>query len=239
VVEPPGDALILAHVPSPRQYVEALADVPLFKLVTGKFPVTPVVNGKPVAFVNVALAGVPSTAPVPKVATPTTFNFFAMYTPPATVNAPVVLDCSKVPGIAKTLVAPVPPIVRLVVAPANAVNVAPELIDVANVGDVESTTLVVPVLVVTPVPPFKTFKVPAKVTAPVVAVEGVKPVVPALNEVTPPVDADHTAVPPLTVNTYPFVPIANLVALLVPLPRIKSPVVVIGDKALNAAVAVV
>ena len=32
---------------------------------------------------------------------------------------------------------------------------------------------------------------------------------------------------------------ANLVALLVPFPRIKSPAVVIGDKALNAAAAVV
>ena len=34
-------------------------------------------------------------------------------------------------------------------------------------------------------------------------------------------------------------PIGNLVALLVPLPIIKSPVVVIGDRALNAADAVV
>lgn len=32
---------------------------------------------------------------------------------------------------------------------------------------------------------------------------------------------------------------ANLVALLVPFPMIKSPVVVMGDKALNAALAVV
>ena len=29
-----------AHVPSPRQNVDALADVPLFRFVTGKFPVT-------------------------------------------------------------------------------------------------------------------------------------------------------------------------------------------------------
>ena len=42
-----------------------------------------------------------------------------------------------------------------------------------------------------PVPPLATAKVPANVTAPVVAVAGVKPVEPALNEVTPllPVDA--------------------------------------------------
>jgi hypothetical protein len=51
-----------------------------------------------------------------------------------------------------------------------------------KVGLALSTTLVVPVLVVTPVPPFATARVPAKVTAPVVAVLGVRPVVPALND---------------------------------------------------------
>ena len=40
--------------------------------------------------------------------------------------------------------------------------------------------------VAVPVPPLATAKVPAKVTAPVLAVDGVRPVVPALNEVTPP-----------------------------------------------------
>ena len=40
--------------------------------------------------------------------------------------------------------------------------------------------------VVAPVPPFATIKVPAKVTAPVVAVAGVNPVVPPEIEVTPP-----------------------------------------------------
>jgi len=38
-------------------------------------------------------------------------------------------------------------------------------------------------------------------------------------------------------NTYPDVPIPKRVALLVPLPTIKSPVDVIGDKLLNAALA--
>jgi hypothetical protein len=92
---------------------------------------------------------------------------------------------------------------------------------------------------VNPVPPFAAIKVPAKVIAPVVDVLGVKPVDPALNDVTPPVDAAHDAVVPLDVKTYPFVPIASRVALLVPLPRIRSPVVVIGESALNAAEAVV
>ena len=43
--------------------------------------------------------------------------------------------------------------------------------------------------------------VPAKVTAPVVVVLGVNPVVPAENDVTPPVDAAHVAVVPLDVST--------------------------------------
>lgn len=54
---PDGDA----HVPSPRQYVEDDALVPLFRLVTGRLPVTPVVSGSPVAFVRVPDVGVPST----------------------------------------------------------------------------------------------------------------------------------------------------------------------------------
>jgi hypothetical protein len=37
------------------------ADVPLFKLETGKLPVTPVDSGNPVAFVSVTLVGVPKT----------------------------------------------------------------------------------------------------------------------------------------------------------------------------------
>lgn len=51
--------LAAAQVPSPRQNVELLALVPLFKLVTGKFPVTPVVKGSPVQFANAPDVGVP------------------------------------------------------------------------------------------------------------------------------------------------------------------------------------
>ena len=51
--------------------------------------------------------------------------------------------------------------------------------------------------------------------------------------------AAHEAVVPLDVRTYPLVPIANLVELFDPFPIIKSPVVVIGDKALKAVDAVV
>ena len=48
-----------AQEPSPRQNVDALADVPPFKLVTGRLPVTPVDKGKPVAKVKTAAEGVP------------------------------------------------------------------------------------------------------------------------------------------------------------------------------------
>ena len=95
-------------MPSPRQKVVLDAEVPLLRFVTGRFPVTPVVSGKPVAFVNVTLVGVPKMG-------------------------------------------------------------------VTRVGLVDNTLLPEPVLVVTPVPPLVTPNVPARVTAPVVAVLGVNP----------------------------------------------------------------
>ena len=81
---------------------------------------------------------------------------------------------------------------------------------VTSVGLVESTTEPVPVEVVTPVPPLATFNVPAKVTAPDVAVLGVSPVVPALNEETPNVDklTQVGAAAPLLRKTWPEVPAA-------------------------------
>lgn len=56
----PAVAEGVAQVPSPRQKVVLDADVPLLRFVTGRLPVTPVVRGKPVAFVRVAEDGVPS-----------------------------------------------------------------------------------------------------------------------------------------------------------------------------------
>jgi len=47
------------QAPSPRQNVLADADVPEFKFVTGKLPVTPVVSGNPVADVSTKVVGVP------------------------------------------------------------------------------------------------------------------------------------------------------------------------------------
>jgi hypothetical protein len=55
--------------------------------------------------------------------------------------------------------------------------------------------------VVWPVPPLAILSVPANVTAPVDAVFGVNPVVPAENDVTPPVDAAQVAVVPFDVKT--------------------------------------
>ena len=55
--------------------------------------------------------------------------------------------------------------------------------------------------VVAPVPPLAKANVPASVTAPLLAVFGVNPVVPALKVVTPPEDAAQEAVVPLEVNT--------------------------------------
>jgi len=49
-----------AHVPSPRQKVDAVAEVPELRLVTARLPITPVLKGRPVIFVATPEAGVPS-----------------------------------------------------------------------------------------------------------------------------------------------------------------------------------
>jgi hypothetical protein len=54
----------VAQVPSPRQKVDEDALVPLLRLATGRFPVTPVERGRPVQFVRVPLEGVPNTGVV-------------------------------------------------------------------------------------------------------------------------------------------------------------------------------
>jgi hypothetical protein len=72
-----------------------------------------------------------------------------------------------------------------------------------------------PDCVVEPVPPDARAKVPATVTAPVVDVEGVKPVEP--NEMLETPDAAavaHTGAPPLTVRTWPALPTASLDTVL-------------------------
>ena len=70
---------------------------------------------------------------------------------------------------------------------ANTCSVYPPLIVEPDiVGLVPRTVAPVPVDVVTPVPPLATARVPVSTIAPVVAVEGVNPVTPALKLVTPP-----------------------------------------------------
>ena len=67
-------------------------------------------------------------------------------------------------------------------------------------------------------PPLAIFKVPDRVTAPVVAVEGVNPVVPALNEETIVPKEAHAGTPATTVRICPELPIANLEEVFAPLP---------------------
>ena len=59
VVNPLPPPAGVAQVASPLQKVVLEADVPLFRFVTGRFPVTPVVRGNPVHDDNVPLVGVP------------------------------------------------------------------------------------------------------------------------------------------------------------------------------------
>ena len=85
-----------------------------------------------------------------------------------------------------------------------------------------------PVNVVAPVPPLPTIRVPARLTAPVVALLGVRPVLPPLNEATVlevvanvPLVGNVTDVVPVTVNVVPNDPVivrvlATLLATPVP-----------------------
>ena len=80
--------------PSPRQNVKAEAEVPLFRLVTGRLPVTPVVKGNPVALVRVPLDGVPSAPPLT-----TTAPAEPVFTPRAvTTPVPVVVVAGAAPA---------------------------------------------------------------------------------------------------------------------------------------------
>jgi hypothetical protein len=58
-------------------------------------------------------------------------------------------------------------------------------------------------------PPLATARVPASVTAPVVADDGVKPVVPAEKEDTFDAGAAHEAVVPFEVSTVAFAPMVS------------------------------
>jgi hypothetical protein len=128
--------------------VEEDALVPLFRLVTGKLPVTPVVNGKPVALVNVTDVGVPKTGvtnvgDVDKTLLPDPVDVVTPVPPFATGKVPVTpVDRGKPVAFVKVPEVGVPKM------------------GVTKVGDVDRTLLPEPVEVVTPVPPFATGKVP-------------------------------------------------------------------------------
>jgi hypothetical protein len=120
--------------------------VPPFAI--GRVPVTPVVKGKPVALVNVADVGVPKTGvtsvgEVDNTLLPEPVEVVTPVPPLATGKVPVTPVVNGSP-------------VKLVATPEAGVPSA----GVTSVGDVESTTEPVPVLVVTPVPPFATGRIP-------------------------------------------------------------------------------
>jgi hypothetical protein len=73
---------------------------------------------------------------------------------------------------------------------------------------------------VTPVPPLAVARVPARVTAPVVVVLGVKPVDPAEKELTVVAGAVLSHTVPLDVKRFPDVPGATNVGAEAPLPKI-------------------
>ena len=145
---------------------------PVPPLPMGNVPVTPVVSGSPVTLVITPEVGVPSNG-----VTSVGLVLSTLLPEPVEVVTPV-------PPLATGKV-PVTPVVKgrpvtLVITPEAGVPSA----GVTSVGLVLRTVLPEPVEVVTPVPPFATANVPATVTAPVVAVAGVSPVVPKLMEET-------------------------------------------------------
>ena len=123
--------------------VEVVTPVPPF--VTASVPVTPVVSGRPVAFVNVPDDGVPSAPPdVSKVELAGTFVPLTDVTFGKLVVAEVINVVEVGIGVPLMLVA-----------------VAVPRLGVVRLGEVERTTEPEPVDVVTPVPPAKTGSVPA------------------------------------------------------------------------------
>lgn len=122
----------VAQVPSPLQNVEELALVPLFKFVTGRFPVTPVVRGSPLALVRVNEVGVPMAKPLGNVV-------LMLGTPPADVTRTPLFAVASPDRV-------VPPAAyhaNWLISPAL---ITPDaLAVVASVPDVGNVTFVVPV----------------------------------------------------------------------------------------------
>jgi hypothetical protein len=173
--------------------VEVVCPVPPFTI--ARVPVAEP-TGMFVQFERLPEAGVPSTGVVKVGLVDSTFepvpvDVVTPVPPFATANVPVAADIGMLVQLVNTPDAGVP----------NA--------GVTNVGLVDNTFEPEPVDVVTPVPPFATARVPANVIAPAVAVDGVSPVVPPLNVVTPPPPPEYCgmlSVVPLKVAA-PLVPV--------------------------------
>lgn len=125
--------------------------MPVPPLATGNVPVTPVLNGKPVALVKVALEGVPS-AGVTKV------GLVANTREPEPVSFVTAAAKFAEDGVAKKVATPVPrPLTPVEIGkPVALVNVALEGVPkagVTKVGDVAKTTAPVPVAVLKSVRP--------------------------------------------------------------------------------------
>lgn len=163
------DPVGVTHVPSPRQKVVAPALVPLPRFVTGRFPVTPVERGSPVAFVSTPDAGVPNagvmsvglllstTNPVPVSSEITPANctdvveancergLVVRASPPPPPPLPHAADATaKAPELSVwTQRVPLPPSPERV----RLVPVAAPILGVVNVGLVPKTKAPVPVFV--------------------------------------------------------------------------------------------
>lgn len=149
-------------MPSPRQNVEDEAEVPLFRLPTGRLPVTPDESGKPVQLVRVPDAGVPSTGAI-NVLLLRVAAFVAKTNVSATlaksgnvsVVAPTVWAVTAMLTFwALFSTSGVGAVVLRLVADA-----APST-GVTSVGLVDSTLFPLPVTAVAPVPPFRTGRLP-------------------------------------------------------------------------------
>ena len=166
----------VAQEPSPRQNVDALADVPEFRLVTGRLPVTPVVRGKPVALVNVALVGVPrmgvtNVGDVAKTANPVPVSSvkapkrFAELNEPREVALPTEVIAPVKLAFVVTLPAVRPEAVPVIFVPTNALGVPKA--GVTKVGEVANTKAPVPVSSVKAAAKFALLGVARKVATPV------------------------------------------------------------------------
>jgi len=155
----------VTQVPSPLQKVVAEAPVPLFKLPTGRFPVTPVVRGKPVQFVRTPEAGVPK-AGVTKVGEVANTNA------PLPVSLVTAVAKLAEEGVARKVATPVPsPDIPVATGkPVALVRVAAEgvpRLGVTNVGEVANTLEPEPVSSVSIADILADEGVPKKVATPV------------------------------------------------------------------------